>query len=146
MGLPGRQRRALENIESTLRGSDPRLAAMFTIFARLTRDEQLPGIEQLRRRAELRIARLRLVMSAIGGRLAGRTGRIGRRYQLAVFFPMALVLMTLTIVLVARFGGATRCPAVTAVAAAKPHPRGKLVAKAGRRCRIAGLTPFPIGR
>jgi hypothetical protein len=146
MGLPARQRRVLESIESRLRGSDPRLAAMFTIFARLTRDEQMPRIEELRQRAELQIARLRLFMSAIGRRLAGRTGRIGRRYQLAVFFPLALVLMTLTIVLVARFGGSSRCPAITTVAAAKPHPRGKLITKAGARCRATVLTPFPIGR
>jgi hypothetical protein len=149
VGLPARQRRVLESIEDRLRRSDPRLAAMFTIFARLTRDEEMPRFEQLRHRAELQIARFRLITSAIGRRLAGRTGRMrraGRRYQLAVFFPLALVLMTLAIVLVARFGGASRCPAVTTVAAAKPHPRAKLIGKAGRRCRATVLTPIPIGR
>jgi hypothetical protein len=149
MGLPARQRRVLESIEGKLRGSDPRLAAMFTIFARLTRDEEMPRVEELRHRAELHIARFRLFMSAIGRRLAGRTGRIGRigrRYQMAVFFPIALVLMTLTIVLVARFGSNPRCPAVPAVATAKPHARGKLIAKAGRRCRASVPTLIPIGR
>jgi hypothetical protein len=146
MGLPARQRRVLESIESKLRGSDPRLAAMFTIFARLTRDEEMPRVEELRQRAELQIARFRLFLSAIGRRLAGRTGRIGRRYHMAVFVPIALVMMTLTVVLVARFGGTPRCPAVTTVATAKPLPRGKLIAKAGRRCRASVLTPIPIGR
>jgi hypothetical protein len=146
MGLPAGQRRVLEGIESKLRGSDPRLAAMFTIFARLTRDEEMPRVEELRQRAELQIARFLFFASAIGRRLAGPTGRMSRRYQMAVFFPIALVLTTLTIVLVTRFGGTPRCPAVTTVATAKPHARGKLISKAGRRCRASGLTPIPIGR
>ena len=41
MGLPVRQRRVLERIESTLRGSDPKLAALYAIFARLNRDEEM---------------------------------------------------------------------------------------------------------
>jgi hypothetical protein len=143
MGLPVRQRRVLDSIESKLRGSDPRLAAMFAIFARLTRDEEMPRIEELRHRAAMRLARVRLVLAAIGRRL-GR--RIGTRYRMAVVFPAALVLMTLTIVLVTRFGSAPRCAPVSSVATAKPHPRGKLTSKASKRCRSAVLTAIPIGR
>jgi hypothetical protein len=143
MGLPARQRRVLESIESKLRGSDPRLAAMFAIFARLTRDEEIPRIEELRHRAAMKLAGVRLLLSAIGRRLSGR---IGTRYGMAVFFPAALVVATLTIVLVARFGSTPRCAPVTTVATAKPHPRGKLISKASKRCRPVGLTPIPIGR
>lgn len=143
MGLPVRQRRVLDGIESKLRESDPRLAAMFAIFARLARDEEMPRIEELRDRVAMRLARVRVLLAAIGRRLGGR---IGTRYRMAVVFPAALVLMTVTIVLVTRFGSAPRCAPVTAVATAKPHPRGKLISKAGQRCRSAVLTPFPIGR
>ena len=53
MGLPASQRRILERIENALRGSDPRLAALFSIFTRLNRDEEMPRIEQVRARAAI---------------------------------------------------------------------------------------------
>jgi len=142
VSLPVRQRRVLERIESRLRGSDPRLAAMFTIFSRLTREEEMPRIEELRHRAAILLAMVRLRLAFIG-RLGRRTGP---RHQLAVFLPLAMVLMTATIVLVAKFGGTTRCAAVTTVATAKPHPRGKLVAKGARRCPVLGPSLVPMGR
>ena len=58
MGLPVRQRRVLEEIESALKGSDPKLAALYAIFARLNRDEEMPRIEELRHRALATLARL----------------------------------------------------------------------------------------
>src|ERR1035441_8660569 len=50
MSLPSKQQRVLDRIESILRDSDPRLAAMFVIFTRLTRDEEMPRLEELRAR------------------------------------------------------------------------------------------------
>ncbi|HEU5421108.1 MAG TPA: hypothetical protein VFV41_25715 [Streptosporangiaceae bacterium] len=200
MGLPARQRRVLENIESELRGSDPRLATMFVIFGRLTRDEEMPRIEELRHRAAMLLLRIRLVLGSVGTRLrprrrqhqrdlrrrelrrgsrprpsrpayryasgrpasaraaggrpatrrqAGarsahaqaRARRLRRRIRVAVFFPVALALMTLTIFLVARFGSPARCGSVSAVATAKPHPRGKLITKGVRLCRPPALVP-----
>jgi len=89
------------------------------------------------------IARVRLRLAPVG-----RLGRrIGPRHQMAVFFPLALVLMTLTVVLVAKFGGTSRCATVTTVATAKPHPRGKPVTKSARRCRpVLTPNPVPMGR
>ena len=60
MGLPVRQRRVLERIEIALQGSDPKLAALFATFARLTQDEEMPRIEQMRHRVMLTLAGLRL--------------------------------------------------------------------------------------
>jgi hypothetical protein len=117
---------------------------MFAIFSRLTREEEMPRIEELRHRVAMLLARVRLRLPAVG-----RLGRwIGPRHQMAVFFPLALVLMTLTIVLVAKFGGTSRCTPITTVATAKPHPRGKLVAKgSARRCRpVLSPNPLPMGR
>src|SRR6266567_980159 len=48
MGLPVGQRKHLDKIESSLRASDPRLASLFTIFTRLSEDEEMPALEQLR--------------------------------------------------------------------------------------------------
>jgi Protein of unknown function (DUF3040) len=182
MGLPARQRRRLENIEHKLRSSDPRLAAMFAIFGRLTRDEDMPRVEELRHRAAILALRMRLWLAAVGSRLsfarrrpgaraalaAGprtspRARRQGARRQgarrpasrrwrpMAVFFPLALVLMSASIFVAAKFGSAPRCVAATAVATAKLHPRGKPLAKGGsgkgtKRCRPAMLQPIPIGR
>ena len=222
MGLPARQRKRLEHIEDRLRSSDPRLAAMFAIFGRLTQDEDMPRMEELRHRAAVLTLRVRLWLAAVGSALritrrhpgtpvagtpvagtpiAGTPGsgsrttrprfagsrvtgppiadaylgpganasspRAGRRpaagrprrqagkwRPMAIFFPLALVLMSLSIFVAARFGSAPRCVAATAVATAKLHPRGKPLAKGGskagskaaRRCRPAMLTVIPIGR
>jgi hypothetical protein len=141
MGIPVRQRRVLDSIESKLRRSDPRLTMMFAIFSRLTRDEEMPRIEELRHRAAVQLVRIRFFLAGIGRTLGSR---IGTRYRMAVVFPAALVVMTLTVVLVSRFGTTTRCPPLTTVAAAKPHPRGKLVPKPAQGCRQ--LPVLPIGR
>ena len=50
MSLPAAEERALTGIEQALRSRDPRLSALFSIFTRLTRQEAMPAIEQLRRR------------------------------------------------------------------------------------------------
>lgn len=69
MGLPVRQRKALDRIERVLRGSDPALAALYAIFGRLTRDEEIPRFEQLRHGARVWLASLRLALAAVGSRL-----------------------------------------------------------------------------
>ena len=54
-----RTRRILRGIETELARSDPRLAGLFTMFARLTRDEQLPAAEKLKAGPARMLARLR---------------------------------------------------------------------------------------
>lgn len=174
MGLPARQRRALEGIEDKLRSSDPKLAAMFLIFGRLTRDEDMPRIEELRHRAAMLLLRIRLCLRAAGRRLsrserrraadsaadgvatrrrarrrtasAPRLGRARGWRPMAMFFPIALVLMSASIFIAARFGGTPRCPAPIAAATAKLNPRSKPPAKAGRKCRATDPSPVVIGR
>src|ERR1035438_7138527 len=72
--LPSKQQRVLDRIESILRDSDPRLAAMFVIFTRLTRDEEMPRLEELR----ARLARLRAWISWRAGPVRRRAGQRGR--------------------------------------------------------------------
>lgn len=69
MGLPARQRRALDRIEDSLEGSDPRLAKMFAIFGRLTRDEEMPRKEELRHRLAITFLKIRLWMASGRGRV-----------------------------------------------------------------------------
>jgi hypothetical protein len=69
MGLPVRQRKALDRIEHALCGSDPRLAALYAMFGRLVRNEDIPVIEQLRHGARVWLASLRLALAAVGSRL-----------------------------------------------------------------------------
>src|SRR5258708_37988490 len=90
MGLPASQRRILERIENALRGSDPRLAALFSIFTRLNRGEEMPRAEQLRARAGI-------IMARLGYRLASFSRWFGApsraRLRTAPFFPIALAIV-----------------------------------------------------
>ena len=118
MGLPVRQRRVLGRIECALRGSDPRLAALYSIFARLNRDEDIPRAEQLRHRFVV-------LASHVRGRATNRTGRIvGRlipRQKAVLLFPLALALLITAVVFAVRAGGPA-CTPVTPLAAAASHP------------------------
>ncbi len=48
MSLPVGQQRILHGMERRLSSSDPRLASLFGTFTRLTRDEDVPNLEELR--------------------------------------------------------------------------------------------------
>jgi hypothetical protein len=48
MTLPSRQERLVRRADRALSRSDPHLASMLSIFARLTADEEMPAGEQLR--------------------------------------------------------------------------------------------------
>jgi Protein of unknown function (DUF3040) len=47
MSLPTRQQRVLDQIEKTFQAHDPRIAALFAMFARLTAQEAMPALESL---------------------------------------------------------------------------------------------------
>jgi len=110
MGLPVRQRRVLERIENTLHGSDPRLAALYAIFARLTRDEALPRREQLRHRASRMLLRLRLALAFLGARLFGR---LIPRQRGVLFLPLAVGLAVVSIIFAARSSSGPECGQLT---------------------------------
>jgi Protein of unknown function (DUF3040) len=109
MGLPAHQRKILERIESALRGSDPRLAALFSIFSRLNRDEEMPGIERVRARAAIILARVHHRIASVA-RWFGAPARA--RLRAALFFPVALGIVASAIIVGARFPSANRCAAV----------------------------------
>jgi len=137
MGLPARQRRILERIESALRGSDPRLAALFSLFSRLNRDEEMPRIEQVR-------ARVAIIMARVGYRVASFARWFGapRRAKLraALFFPVALAIVASAIVVGARFPSANRCTAAPRTAGTA-HNTARL-----KPCTPAAANPAVLGR
>jgi hypothetical protein len=115
MGLPVRQRVMLDHIDRTLRGADPKLAALYAIFGRLTREEDIPRFEQLRHGLMARLGWLRRFLAAIARRLHIR---FRPRQRIVLFYPLAIALAVGSIVLAVRSGPTRGCvPARTAVAA-----------------------------
>ncbi|HYK68238.1 MAG TPA: hypothetical protein VEV45_09850 [Streptosporangiaceae bacterium] len=144
MGLPARQRRALDHIDRVLRGSDPRLGALYAIFGRLTREEPMPRFEQLRSGLLTRLALLGVIFAAIGSHLRIRRRRrlrlrIRPRQRAILLYPLAIALTIGSIVLAARSGPDKGCLPVRAVAAAKNVAKTSL-------CRPPGsLSPVMFG-
>jgi len=112
MGLPAGQRKHLDKIESSLRASDPRLASLFTIFTRLSEDEEMPALEQLRAGAVHLWLWLRFRRTAFG-RWLGTSA--GARVRTALFFPVALAVMACTMLLGGGMPGSHRCLAAARV-------------------------------
>jgi hypothetical protein len=137
MGLPVRQRMKLDHIDRTLRGTDPRLVALYAIFGRLTRDEEIPRIEQFRHGIAARLAWFRMVLGAIARRLHIR---FRRRQRIVLFYPLAIALTVGSIVLAVRSGPVKSCLPSRTAATAKNFTRSNL-------CRPASyVTPLNFGR
>ena len=137
MGLPARQRRILDRIENALLGSDPRLAALFSIFYRLNRDEEMPRAEQVR-------ARVAIILTWFGRRLV----RFGRwfgaparaRLRTALFFPIALAIVASAVLVGAGFPSSNRC--------ATPQRTTRVVPSSARAtiCTRGLANPAVLGR
>ncbi len=132
MSLPASQQRILDRIEGMLRDSDPRLAALFVIFTRLTRDEEMPRMEELR----ARLTRLRAWISCRTAPVRRLSGRPSARMRAIMFFPAALVAMLCALLVGAGSPGVARCgPALKT-------PAAELIVKV-RQCRL-GMMRVPI--
>jgi hypothetical protein len=133
MSLPVSQRRNLDEIEDSLRASDPQLASLFTIFTRLNHDEEMPRIEQLKADAAGLWAWLRIRPAAAGRWLAVSSGA---RFRAAVLFPMALAAMACTMLLAMGNSGAQRCisaPRAVGTSQLTTRPRDKARVRAGTK-------------
>jgi len=133
MGLPVRQRRVLERIENMLHGSDPRLAALYGIFAKLTRDEEMPRREQLRHNATRMMLRLQLALALLWTRLFGR---LVPRHRGMIFFPLAVGAAVVSIIFAAKASSGPECGQLTQTSAVAGH------AHAAKLCK--GV-PAPLG-
>jgi hypothetical protein len=124
MGLPASQRKILERIENALRGSDPRLAALFSIFTRLTSDEEMPRIEQVRAKVTMLLIRIRYRLVAFARWFAAPRRA---RMRTALFFPVALAIVASAVLVGAGFPSASRCPpARTTAGPAHAKTRAKI--------------------
>jgi hypothetical protein len=74
VGLPSRQQKLLREIDKAVSRSDPRLASMVAIFARLAAGEQMPGREQLQTPAS-RMLGAAAIIAALISRAAGACAR-----------------------------------------------------------------------
>jgi len=59
MSLPISERRKLREIEQGIASSDPRLAGLYSMFARLSRFEAMPRLEHIRAGVLRRAARVK---------------------------------------------------------------------------------------
>jgi len=137
VGLPASQRRILERIESALRGSDPRLAALFSIFTRLNRDEEMPRAEQVRARAAIIVSRLGYRIARFA-RWFGAPARA--RLRTAVFFPIALAIVASAVLVGAWFPSSNRC--ATPQRTTRPAPSSTRA----RICTQGLVSPAVLGR
>lgn len=145
MGLPVRQRRVLGRIEGSLRGSDPRLAGLYSIFARLTRDEDMPRLEQLRHGAVVVLGRVRLRLVALGSRVFGR---LIPKEPAVLLLPLAVCAAIASIALALSFGGGPNCsPVKQAAAASKYAPPSRLCrSETPMGMYVGHLVLVPVGR
>jgi hypothetical protein len=97
MSLPAAEERTLTRIEQALLARDPRLNSLFSIFTRLTRQEAMPTIEQLRRRrwrpqpgAVLLAAVALLICAVVAGSLASAGGCVQAPAATATVQPSAI--------------------------------------------------------
>jgi hypothetical protein len=124
----------LNRIDRMLRDSDPRLVALFSIFTRLTWDEEMPRIEEVRAR-----------LARFGGWIARRTEPVRRsiprpspRIRAILVFPAALAAVACALLI----GGSG--PAVHRCAATVRAPAHELIIMA-RQCRLTlARTPAPV--
>jgi hypothetical protein len=119
MGLPARQRRVLDKIEAALSGSDPTLAAIYSMFARLNAEEDMPRFEQLRRTARMLVGNM---WSGLGHFFARLFGRLAPRRRAAVFLPLALAMAVTAVVFAVRLSPGPRCTPVTTTANGSKSP------------------------
>jgi hypothetical protein len=134
MSLPASQQRALDAIDSELRGADARLARMFSVFTELTRQEKMPPAETFQpvrwwTRAGRRAARRQRGCTLPGCRRPGHQGqgwrwagqplsggrpasRLGAIVLLPLLLAATLSLLLLTM-LTTRPTGSGRCAGTT---------------------------------
>lgn len=151
-----RQQRVLAAMQDSLRESDPRLVARFTVFMQLTGDEAMPGTERLRHRP------LRWLVSAVRGmiyrrRLAAYRNRAARasrkdraRWRLGgvLFIPAAAMAMLIVVMLLNQGQGRGTCAAGGTITRARPQVTGMPAATGGSRMFNsvrAGTTPGQQG-
>jgi hypothetical protein len=131
MSLPPRQARVLERIEHSLLACDPHLRSMFATFAKLTRGEEMPRLEELGSRSSpLRAWRQRQTRPRRRERTGGgarATGAPATALRALIVVPVALLVLASAALLglgarsTSPYGSASR-PQHTAPALTRANP------------------------
>jgi hypothetical protein len=108
MSLPACQERVLHGMETALRTCEPRLASLFAIFTRLTRDEEIPRTEQLEPTPWLSRRRLRRAGTGRRRRPAAAGGRPAARLRAFVLIP-ALLIVAASLLIVGALTSTRSC-------------------------------------
>ena len=137
MGLPVGQRKDLDKIENALRASDPRLVSLFAIFTRLNHDEEMPAMEQLKAGLAQLWLWLRIRPASSGRRLGAISGA---RLRTALFFPVALAVMTCTMLLSGGISGSPWC-----TSAPRAAGTSQLITKTRTKPRVCSPVPWSRG-
>jgi hypothetical protein len=104
MGLPASQRRVLRRAEVALEHSDPRLAALFCLFTKLSSGERMPRTEDVHGRAVTVLA-LRPFGAFRGWLAFPRRARL----RAALFLPVALGLVASALLVGSSFASSSKC-------------------------------------
>jgi hypothetical protein len=136
MSLPTGQQRVLDRIEGRLAESDPRLASLFSIFARLTRAENMPWLEQVRARpVAYRISRISAWFRGLGRRPAARA-------RAMLLLPAALAAMACALTIAFGFPGGPRAvPGARTPAARELVIKSRAIVGRTRICRMVVRMP-----
>ena len=112
MSLPARQERALERIEHSLHACDP-LRSMFAMFTKLTRDEEMPGLEKLQAPSSPLWDWLKRQAQPVQGRRAPKsawaTGAPGTRMRAIILVPILLLALVPAALLGLGIHGVSHC-------------------------------------
>lgn len=129
MSLPGAQQRILEKIEGGLAASDPTLASLFVIFARLTRDETMPWTETIKARPLVDWLGWALSTTAcLAGRARRMATRPAARIQALLLLPAAMIAVACAVTVAAASPGGQR-------SVPGKQPVGNELVVKGRACR-----------
>lgn len=114
MGLSAREQQALDSIQATLTGSDPELASLLAVFARLVSGEEMPVREKIRmsrqRRGTRGSDRRRRYLTR--GKVRRRRDKGPRRLNsrlLALMLWLVITIGLAVIALVSSHGGDGTC-------------------------------------
>jgi hypothetical protein len=147
MSLAAREQQILDGMETALQAGETRLTSMFTIFTRLSSDEEIPGIEELavrsrRPRSWLRAPRAagrypRNAWRRSTSRARWATGRPAAKLRAIALIPVALAAIACVVLLGVSTASVRMCRPVNAV-----HTSGLALSPA-RACQPSPPVPMP---
>ena len=147
MSLAAREQQILDGMETALQAGETRLTSMFTIFTRLSSDEEIPGTEELavrsrRPRSWLRAPRAagrypRNARRRSTSRARWATGRPAAKLRAIALIPVALAAIASVVLLGVSTASVRMCRPVNAV-----HTSGLALSPA-RACQPSPPVPMP---